>query len=249
MVLLFITFAISVGAWDTWVQYVVIPFPIASGVFVTLLPINSTHATLMAGAFLALLAYDVYKSTRIKDLLIRFEPSLILRFTTGGLMLLFSIYAGLLVILGTTGKEPLNIGKEISNTFGDNLDKAIQGQIQNSVQELPNDYLTQLDPSLAGMLQQFGLPTDLKDSSFLEPENLGINSKEIIETQVNTIVEPYKDLINPLMAILMFGIFQFYGAITALIFYILVKPVFWFAKKTGFLKVENITVQKELLKF
>jgi hypothetical protein len=249
MVLIAWTFSISVGAWGNGMQYLVVPVPTGMAMFMVLAPQNVTYALITAAVVVAMLMYDVWKSTKLSELLIKFEPTIILKFSTNGLLFLFSVLAGVMVMVNTGKAHELNLGKQTADLVGNTLNTAIQSQIKNTLQGAPQGYLNQVDPSVVSMLEQFGLPTDLSDPAYTDPQNLGIDTKEIVESQVNALIEPYKDFIKPIMALLLFGIFQFYAYIAYLIFSLTVNGIYWIAKKVSFLKTETIQVDKEILKF
>jgi hypothetical protein len=89
--------------------------------------------------------------------------------------------------------------------------------------------------------------TDTPYSQYLQYAN--INVQDLVEQQVNDFVEPYKDFVPPLVALLIFGVFQLYTTIAYVLYVLTVDLVFMVAKKTGFLKTETITVEKETLSF
>jgi len=249
MVLIAWTFAISVGSWERGLQYLIIPVPTALAMFLVMAQFNISYAILMTAVTAGLLIYDIWKSTRLSKLLVRFEPTIILKFSTNGLLFLFSILAGVLVMIDPGTVQELNIGKQTADIVGETLDAAIQTQIKNTLNGAPQGYLDQLDPSVVNMLESFGLPTNLNDPMYTNPENLGIDTKEIVESQVNALIEPYKDFVKPIMALLLFGLFQFYAYLAYIIFSLTVNIIYWVAKKTNFLKTEVIQVDKEILKF
>lgn len=249
MVLLAWTFSISVGSWEKNLQYLIIPVPTAAAIFFGLMSTNISYALIMAILSLGLLIYDLWKSTRLSKLLLKFEPTIILKFSTNGLLFLFSVLAGIMVLAAPVNVQEMNIGKQTAEMVGETLDTAIQTQIQNTLSGAPQGYLDQVDPSIANMLESFGLPTNLNDPMYTDPENLGIDTKVIVESQINSLLEPYKDFVKPIMALLLFGLFQFYAYIAYIIFSVTVNAVYWVAKKTSFLKTEVIQVEKEILKF
>ena len=249
MVLVAWTFSVSVGAWDKGLQYLIIPIPAGIAVFLILSMQNIAYALATSLLIIAMLIYDIWKSTKISKLLIKFEPAIVLKFSTNGLLLLFAILAGVMVMAHTGKTQDFNIGKQMADLVGETIDAAIQTQIQNTLQGAPQGYLENIDPTMANMLTQFGLPANLSDPVYTDPQNLGIDTKEIVETQVNTIIEPYKNFIKPIMAILLFALLRFYAYFAYLIFSVTVNGVYWIAKRTGFLKTEMVPVQKEILKF
>ncbi len=249
MLLLAWTFALSVGSWGNNMEYLIIPLPASMAIFAVIAPMNLTYGFGLMITSAALLAYDTWRSSKLSAMLIKFEPAIILRFATGGLLLLFSILSGVLLLISKEPTQQINIGRQVSGIVGDTLDAAIKAQIKNTLDGTSANYLQQVDPNITNLLQQFGLPTNLNDPAFTDPQNLGIDTKAIVETQINNVIEPYKDFVKPVMALMLFATFQFYAYITFIIFNITISGLYWVAKKTGFFRIEKIQVEKEVLKF
>ena len=70
-----------------------------------------------------------------------------------------------------------------------------------------------------------------------------------MEQEVNNFVGPYKDLVHPIIAVMMFALFQFYAALASILYMITVDGVFWIARKTGFFKSIYEEVKQEILRF
>lgn len=78
--------------------------------------------------------------------------------------------------------------------------------------------------------------------------NTDINIANTVQQQIDKFLQPYKHLLMPLLALLIFGVMQFVNAIVRLVFLATVSPFFLIAKKTRFLNTEVTTVEKEILK-
>ena len=216
MLLMAYTFALTMGGWRKWEQYLFIPLPVTLGVFFSMIMVIPTYAVLIALGFLLLLMYDVYKSTRLKSLLVKIDPKMILRFSTKGLLFLFSILGGVLVILGTADIEPVNMGEKIAEFAKEPMENIIRS-------ELPEEAHQQL---------------------------LGNgNLKQMTETQINNLIEPYRNMVNPLIAIMTFGLFQLYASIAYILYMLTIDLIYLLMKKTGFFKIEIVSVNQEQLKF
>ena len=130
---------------------------------------------------------------------------------------------------------------------------------QDYIKRNPNSRLEYIDISLLKNGEEefvkgyIELATkDLKDiakTSATEQIYDKINVGSIVENQVNNYIEPYKGLIRPLMAILVFGLFQFYATIAMLIFMATVDILFMIAKSSKFFNIIEFDVKKEELKF
>jgi len=261
MLFLAYTYSLTIGAWNKTEQYIIVPLPISLAIFTAVLQYNFSYAVLAFILSFLLLTLDIYKATRIKNLLIRFDPKIILRLSTTGILFLFSILGAVLVILHSASVQTeLNIGHKIAEVVEAPLKNVVKGQLESSFQDqsmlIPGYELdfSNIDPSYLPFLEQAGIsnPNDLKDiakTSATEQIYDKINVGSIVENQVNNYIEPYKGLIRPLMAILVFGLFQFYATIAMLIFMATVDILFMIAKSSKFFNIIEFDVKKEELKF
>ncbi len=238
MLLLVYTFSLTAGGWDKWAPYVMIPVPVALALFLVTYINFPSYALFVALGTLLILSYDVYKSVKLKGLLVRFDPKMILRFSTRGVLFVFSVLGGVLFMLHATSLEPFNVGRKVSEIAGDSIQKIVEEQIDknlsNQMPFLGND---------PGILKTLGL---LNSPMFGESEK-GLGG--VVENQVNSMVEPYRNFVRPIMAIITFSIFQFYAYIAHVIFIASVDFVFWMVKKTKFFKTEMAMVEQEHLTF
>lgn len=206
MVIIVITYSLSIGAWDKFEQYLLIPIPVGLALTLILIKYNLYNG-ITAGLILTLLiCYDIYKSTVLKKLLTKFEPKFILSPSIKGILMVFSLFA-VLILLFSSAKTPLtdlNIGERIAKFTKEPITKSI-----------PN--IQYLD---------------------IEPEN-------IIENQINSMIVPYQSFLKPLMAVFVFLVFGFVGSLAYWVFVFLVYPMFYLARKTGFIKIEKVTVEQE----
>jgi hypothetical protein len=216
MLLITYTFALTIGGWQKWEQYLIIIAPVILAVFLSTFPISPTYAVVITFGFGVLLSFDVYKSTRLKNLLLKPEPKMILRFSTRGLLFLFSVLGGVLVTLNVSAAEPLNIGQKVGEMTSGPIQTMLEGQIPQEAQDLVEGT---------------------------------IDYREVVETQVNALIEPYRNLVNPVIAILTFALFQVYASVAYLIYIITIDGIFWLAKKLKLFTVEKVMVEQEQLKF
>lgn len=78
---------------------------------------------------------------------------------------------------------------------------------------------------------------------------IDINLKDEITNQVNNFIEPYKSLLAPITAVLVFAIIRTLGLVAAIVFSVTIKPLFWLTIKTGLIKVGFEDVKKEVYRF
>ena len=113
MLLTIITFALTLGGWRKWEQYVFIPIPVSVEVLLGTITFRNIYPVFMSLVFLLALGYDVFLSNRLKHLLLKPHPKMIMRFSTRGMLFLFSILGGVLFILSANNINQLDIGKEL----------------------------------------------------------------------------------------------------------------------------------------
>ncbi len=245
MVVTLLTFALTVGAWDVWYHSIFTPVSISIGILVALLPFDITYAVIISGTSLLLLTYDTFRSFRLKSILIKFDPIIILRFAARGLLLIFSLLAGTVIILQASGADDVNLGKSVAEL----VEKPIKSQVDSQLKDQLNKqqfYLGGQDVS--SILDQYGInPSDISGENV--SDKLNIDVKTIVENQVNGFLSPYKNLVKPLIAVLVFGLFQLYASASYFVYSVVVAGFFAVAKKSGFLKVKKTTVEKEDLQF
>jgi len=134
------TQAFTVGAWDNWTQFLILPIPIALGVFTVIAPINYIHALVVTTLVALIMIYNTLKATRLQSILIRIKPSIFLRATTKGIFLSVALAATSLVLANPTKGEPLNIGKELGELAKNHI-KEIVVKSTEIPTEIPADIL------------------------------------------------------------------------------------------------------------
>lgn len=244
MVVTLLTFSLTVGAWDIWYHSIFTPISISIGILVALLSFDVTYAIIISGTSLLLLTYDTFRSYRLKSILIKFDPIIILRFAARGLLLIFSLLAGAVIILQASGSDNINLGKSVAEL----VERPIKNQVDNQLKDQLNKQFYLGGQDIDSILDQYGInyPDSLKENV---DDKLNVDVKTIVEDQVNVFLDPYKNLVKPLIAVLVFGLFQLYASVSYFIYSIVVAGFFVIAKKSGFLKVKKTTVEKEDLQF
>lgn len=254
ILLITITHALIAGAWDKWEQYVFGPLPISLGLFINVLPINSAYAMVIFILSYVMLCYEIILASQLKKQMLVFNPRLILKFTTRGIILVFSLSAAILVIV-TAGKQPdLNIGNTVGEFVDQYFTKQLNSQLNSQMQQgLTPDQLERLsmfglDPS------QFQFGEGAEETPYIlsnlpadaVPE---LSLKSTVAREVNKLIEPYRRFVNPIMAVLVFGLLQFLGTIAYLFYSLTIDLVFWLAKKTNLFIIDKVPAEKEVLHF
>lgn len=253
MLLILVTHALIVGAWDKWEQFIFGPISISLGLFITTFPINSAYAVVIFFLSYVLLFYEVILASQLKRQMLVFNPRLVLKFTTKGIILIYSLSAAILVIV-TAGKQPdFNVGNKVGEFVDMYFTTQINTEMNAQVQE-------GLSPEQMERLSAFGLdPTKFNYSDGTETpyilENMAnvsipeLSLKNTVANEVNKLVDPYKRFVNPIMAIMVFGLIQFLGTIAYLFYSLSIDIVFWAAKKFGLFTTETVQAEQEILHF
>lgn len=254
MLLTMYTMALTVGAWDKMWHILVTSILVSITIFLALLQYNATYAIILGiGSFL-LLVWDTYRSFRLKNLIIKFDPIIILRYSSRGLLFIFSIMAGILIILDTTTVGEINVGQKVAEVAEVPLKNAVESQINSNVIDsivANNAGVTQLPADAEEQLRNLGITNlaGLGKDILIPQDKVNTEVKTIIENQVNDMVQPYKNFVRPIIAILVYGMFQLYATVTYILFTLTVWPLFSIAKSSGLIKKELVMVEKEELTF
>jgi len=210
---LLVSFALSVGCWNRYDQYLFVLIPMGLGVFFSLEHLDPIQALTFASIFSLIMVLYMYRSLKLKSLLLKFIPGLIFSDATKALMLLFSLLSAFAIFINF---ENINHPK----TLADYIVEAVSTQIQNSS----------------------GGPFEIL-------KNANIPLDELIKTNVENFLEPFKQFTMPIIAFLVFSYFQLLGWISYTIYSFLVDPVFWAGKKFNLFKTTEEEVKKENLTF
>lgn len=251
MLLLLFTYFLTVGAWIKWEQYVIVPLPISLGIFIAIYPLNTTYAMLISISAYLLLCYDVMISTNLKKMLIQFKPRHILRFSTKGILFMFALIAGVIVlVVNANPVSEIDIGGKLGELTQTQYEKFVEPKINDSAQRVLINELEgkglPTDPEMFSMLS--GL-TDTSSSFMGGLPGINLDLTKTVETEFNALIEPYKQFIPPLIALLVFALIRFLGGIAHFVFNILIDPIFALFKATGFLHTGQISVSKEVIGF
>lgn len=242
MTLIILTFALTVGAWDVWYFNIMTPLAIATGIMVPLLSTSTTYALIAAGVAFIIMAAESFRSYKIKGLLIKFDALLVLRFAVKGILLVFSILAGLIIILGASNVKEIDFGKLIAEVAEKPIKSTVNSQMQQTI-ERQTIYSGYSAEEVQKLLEEYGVEAGA------ETITNDLDIKSMIQNQVNDLIAPYKELVRPLIAILVFGLFQLYATVSYAIYSLLVGLLIVVAKKTGLLNTVTTTVEKQDLRF
>lgn len=245
-----LTFSLSIGAWNNWRQYLLVPGPLAFGVFTATVHLQPRQYIIATFAFFLMCVAFVLPATATKDNLIKFDPILIFSRSVRGLLFAYSILAGGLLFLNTSQGEDFDLISKIGNFAGEQIFNIVKPELT------ANPITGKLEEIFAGI---YGNKQGLNKENIAQEtttilEGFGITQtdetiQDAVVQQVNKLIQPYKNFILPLMALLVFGLVEFAGVFARFFFMALVRPAFVLARATSFIKVENNMVKQEQLKF
>lgn len=222
MLLLIYTYSLTLGGWNKWEQYLVIPVPVALGIFFVLIQLDLTYALIISVVVALLLMFDVYQTSRLIGLLVKFDPNFILKLSTKGMLFVFALLAaGMLYLATNYSTTKLDIVTPIKNQIN----------------------------TLIGTQTQLLLKTNFGIADLTQLDALGLNPQKIISSKVDEFVKNYQHFVTPIVMLIIFSIYQFIGSIASFIFSLTIGPLFGIAKKAGFFKVELTEITKETLHF
>ncbi|HBY09806.1 hypothetical protein A2473_03560 [candidate division WWE3 bacterium RIFOXYC2_FULL_42_13] len=244
MTLIILTFSLTIGAWDVWYFNILTPLAIAAGIMIPLLSSSTTYALIAGGVAFILMAAESYRSYKIKKLLIKFDALLVLRFAVRGILLVFSILAGLIIILNAGNVKEVDFGQLIAEVAEKPIKSTVNSQLQQTI-EKQTIYSGYSAEEVQKLLDEYGIEA----GTGTEQITNDLDIKSMIQTQVNDLIAPYKELVRPLIAILVFGLFQLYATVSYAIYSLFVGLIIAIAKKTGLLKIVTETVEKQDLQF
>ena len=244
MTLTILTFSLTVGAWDVWYFNILTPLAIAAGIMIPLLSSSTTYALIAGGVAFILMAAESYRSYKIKKLLIKFDALLMLRFAVRGILLVFSILAGLIIIFNASNVKEIDFGQLIAEVAEKPIKSTVNSQLQQTI-EKQTIYSGYSAEEVQKLLDEYGIEA----GTGTEQITNDLDIKSMIQTQVNDLIAPYKELVRPLIAILVFGLFQLYATVSYAIYSLFVGLIIAIAKKTGLLKIVTETVEKQDLQF
>ena len=223
LIMLALTYTVSISspAWGEWRQFAIVPLPLALGVYLNLIRLEPTNALVFSAILFLVLSFFVEKSINLERMLAKNIPSVFLRPAIKGLLLGISIVAACIVIL-----NPKDSAQELTDT--------VEQAATNKVTEILQNKLGGENSSISGLLDYTSLEQNIGDE---------------ITAQVTKAIEPYKQVINILMAVFIFLAMQGFNTIIYLVYSTTVGLVFFIAEKTGLMRKESIQIDKETLKF
>ncbi|MFC1700134.1 hypothetical protein ACFLZ4_00640 [Patescibacteria group bacterium] len=221
------TLALTTATANKWTQNLWSAGGVSLGIMLVLATYDVFYAVVVGVVSFLLCTLGTQRSFGLNRNMLKTVPRHALRYAVRGALMAFSISAATIFLLETSGFVSINIGQKIAEV----VEKPIQGIVES---QFPKEI-----PEVPIGIEGFNI------SDLFSPETVDI--KGMVESQINRFLEPYKRLFSPIMAGLIFVIFQFYGTIAYYVYFFTVGMVFALLKKIGLIKAEKLQVEKEQL--
>lgn len=174
---------------------------------------------------------------------------------TKGFLFIISVIISIAVFLMSENMPSLNVGKWAADLAGKPIEEAVKKEFEKEVPEdissISLKSLQESNPQVFAVLNSFGIneiPASIPTSEDISESVTGTIKKSISD-QVNKVVEPYRKLFNPAVALLVFGLLQIFNSLTYFLYSNSVSLVFLFLRKTKLVNLDKIPTEKEILKF
>lgn len=239
-----LTNALLTPTWHGPEKYLAVALPFSAAVFLPIFNINTAYAAVVSVVIMIFMSYELFLAGKMAELLIKFYPRFTLRNITSGIVWIFSILASVIVVINANA-QPVMIDKTINNLLDAYVIPAVDDQVNKKIQDTSQQELNRLDltPEGVELLQKSGLLDNITSGI---PQ---VSLENTLKSEVNKLIEPYKKFVNPLMAVVAFGLIQFLGFLAKLLFSILVTPTLWLAEKVGLHHKMTYQTEKEILVF
>ena len=239
ILLVYYTFSLTIGIWGRKIQFLLVPVPIAIGIILPIVLINPMYALVLSVATYLLILYDITWASRVMGNLIKFDPGIILRTSTRGILLLFSLVGSLYVIV-----NPTTIDHEL-----------VENHVKTFLVESVGNFIyenTEIKNTIELETEQ-GIPNLINDRnliSLIGSLRIGeLNPFNILDEKVSEVVQTYRQFIPPIFALLIFSTIQVIGFAVGLVYAGTIGALFEIARKTGFFRIEKEEVEREVLRF
>lgn len=255
MLLLIYTFSLSIGAWYKWEQYIMVIIPIILAIFIKLFISNSKYILSTCCIATLLLAYEIRKSTRLKNLLIKVDPKIIMRFSAKSLLLLFCILGGIISLIDPDMKKSFDLGERVAELSGKHVEKYLDKQISEQILEQDYDVI---EDGGTVVSEGYEIPAkaEIYDGFYIDLRELYEDKeptqeqlKSFISRKVNEATEQYKEFFQPILSLVTFSVLQIYALIAFFLYGLTIDLIFWTAKRLKLVHIHTENVEKENLIF
>ena len=135
MLIIILTFSLTVGAWDGMLTYTTTALPLGVGVLTAAFYVDYKFVLAAAAVVMLVVANEVYTAAKTGSILIKFDPYIVLRPASKTILTLLSLLAGLMVLLSLLSPTstfdvarslPGGVSPQIGGLVADQVFAAIQ---------------------------------------------------------------------------------------------------------------------------
>jgi len=217
MLLISYTHAFTIGAWNKWEQYILIPIPLSLGIFFSMTRENYDYAIIFTLVAYLLFIFDVHIITQTKNNLINFSALTVFRGSAKRLLLSYALFAAVMVfIVANQKQDPQEVSALLTEYISVPVESGVMKILQSSNSSKP-----------------LGLDTIIQNGALSLPGLLNIDVKSMIADEITTLLYAYKNFLAPSLALLTFFILQFVIAIVSMLFTLTVWLAFFILKRSG----------------
>ncbi|MBW6441374.1 hypothetical protein K0B04_00490 [Patescibacteria group bacterium] len=197
--------------------------------------------------------FSIQRTNSISKSLIKIRIRYSGRSATKGFLLIISVITALSVFLMSENISSINVGEWaadiVEKPVKEAVEKEYEKQVAEEITSLNLESLKESNPQVAAVLNSFGITELPANISLPESTTESVTGtiKNSISTQINNVVEPYKNLFSPTLALLVFGILQIYNSVIYFIYTNTIFLILVLLKKFGLIHVKTIPVEKEIL--
>jgi len=246
IILIYIAQVLTIGAWEKWEHYLLVPVPVSLGLTVGLINSGFKYWFVITIISFLLLVESVYLTDRFKKILLKFHPRLIFRNINRTTGFIFAILAGVYTYQNYADLNSILLKTRVSEFVDQQYGEIAKPLIEQQLKEMQGAQNLQED--LRVIKEQYGLDLSpyLNNSAILDTDT---QIKANLVTQIMGWIEPYKQFIPPALSIITFAFFHFVFGISYFLFTLLIDGIIVLAKRVKFLHVEEIEVKQEVLRF
>jgi len=206
----------------------------------------------VVGALLSFLyfAYQIRRTYFVKESLLKIDITQSARHITKGFLFTTAFVTALSVFLISKDFPTIDVGQKVANIAEKPIKRAVEKEYEDKLPTNTGSFNFSSNSQISNVLESLGIkdiPTGIPTSEKVSDSVVG-GIKNSISSQVNKAVEPYKDFLNPTLALLVFGMLQLYNFIAYAIYSATISLIFLFLKKTRVVEIEKTMVEKEVVK-
>lgn len=246
MILLLITYSLSIPGWGKTRQYALVTLPICAGIGFVASSVDVIYAALIIGISAILIINNVYSASMIRNELIHFNPRFMLQHAAKGELYAFSVLGAFLVFANLSSTNArFDVGKTVTDIAYPFLEKNLENNFSNQLnllqgafdaeQKLAQDYLNYIN-------QDIKLNLDLK-------EEVNLDFRKNLENQINNMIAEYQEFVPSVIALIVFFTLNVFAAASYFLYSLISGPLMYMLRRFGFFTITKAMVEKEVVTF